>query len=401
MWGTDLTTTIIGEGLAAVFVAVDHCSVGCVGIHAAPRATRFEALEAIHQGVRKHFGGFDKNVARGLSVRHDYGSQYMINVYDTQNGCLRKRQYSAGLLDLATGIWIDLVDPTKEEEHVVEEAVRVGVPTREEMREIETSSQLYREGDAAIMTVRVVKREVSWVPALTDATFILTPRNLVTVRYVETKPFNLFSVRADKDGHLDSPAAIMIGILETVVDRAADILEEVGEELDRTSQRLFNQTTTPNPSIVSADLQTTIQHIGRNGDLASKVRESLHGLSRAVSFFRATETALASPDLTVRMNTLRRDIRSLLDHNMYLASNTQFLLDSTLGLINIQQNAIIKIFSVAAVIFLPPTLIASIYGMNFEHMPELKWFLGYPTALGLMVLSAVLPYLYSKRRGWL
>ena len=324
----------------------------------------------------------------------------MINLYDIQDGCLRKRPYCAG--NLTAGTWIDLVDPTKEEEHAVEEAVGVGVPTREEMREIETSSQVYREGDAVIMTVRVVKREASWAATLTDATFMLTPHNLVTVRYVETKPFSIFCARTDKNGgHLASLEGILIGILEAIVDRAADILEETGLGLDTISEIIFHQTEAPNPSIVSADLRTTIQRIGRSGDLASKVRESLHSLNRAVSFLRTTEKPELNTDLTARITTLHEDIQSLLDHNMYLASNTQFLLDSTLGLINIQQNAIIKIFSVAAVIFLPPTLIASIYGMNFEHMPELKWLLGYPAALGLMVLSAILPYLYFKRRGWL
>jgi len=284
----------------------------------------------------------------------------------------------------------------------VETSLGVGVPTREEMREIETSSQLYREGDAAIMTVRVVRRDGSAVAALTDATFILTPRHLATVRYVETKPFSIFCARGDKQGaHIDSLESIVVGILEAVVDRAADILEEVGVGLDTISERIFDQAEAANPGIASADLRTTIQRIGRSGDLAAKVRESLHSLNRAVAFLRTMERVRASADLTARSSTLRKDIQSLLDHNMYIASNIQFLLDSTLGLINIQQNAIIKIFSVAAVIFLPPTLIASIYGMNFVEMPELKWFLGYPTALGLMVLSAILPYLYFKRRGWL
>jgi len=325
----------------------------------------------------------------------------VITVYDIHDGSLRRRD-PAPAAALPAGVWVDLVNPTKEEEHAVETSLGVGVPTREEMREIETSSQLYREGDAAIMTVRVVRRDGSAVAALTDATFILTPRHLATVRYVETKPFSIFCARGDKQGaHIDSLESIVVGILEAVVDRAADILEEVGVGLDTISERIFDQAEAANPGIASADLRTTIQRIGRSGDLAAKVRESLHSLNRAVAFLRTMERVRASADLTARSSTLRKDIQSLLDHNMYIASNIQFLLDSTLGLINIQQNAIIKIFSVAAVIFLPPTLIASIYGMNFVEMPELKWFLGYPTALGLMVLSAILPYLYFKRRGWL
>lgn len=326
----------------------------------------------------------------------------MINVYHIQDGCLRRQDHPYPAANLPAGVWVDLFDPTKEEEHAVEATLGVGIPTREEMREIETSSQLYREGDAAIMTVRVVKRDTSSVAMLTDATFILTPRNLVTIRYVETKPFSIFCAHTDKKaGHFNSLEGIVVGILEAIVDRAADILEEIGVGLDTISERIFNQTEAPNPSIVSADLRTTIQRIGQSGDLATKIRESLHSLNRAISFLRATEKPKYNKELADRTNTIRRDIQSLLDHNMYVASNIQFLLDSTLGLINIQQNAIIKIFSVAAVIFLPPTLIASIYGMNFEHMPELKWLVGYPVALGLMVLSAILPYLYFKRRGWL
>jgi magnesium transporter len=325
----------------------------------------------------------------------------MMTVYEIRDGCLRRRD-NPPTAPLPAGTWIDLVDPTSEEERAVEQSLGVNVPTREEMREIETSSQLYREGDAAIMTVRVVRRAASSIATLTDATFILAPRNLVTVRYVETKPFNIFCARTDKKAdQLNSLEGIAVGILEAIVDRAADILEEIGTGLDVISERIFSQAEPANPGLASADLRTTIQRIGRSGDLGSKVRESLHSLNRAVSFLRAIEKTNVNTEIATRTNTLRRDIQSLLDHNTYLASNVQFLLDSTLGLINIQQNAIIKIFSVAAVIFLPPTLIASIFGMNFEHMPELKWALGYPAALVLMVLSAILPYLYFKRRGWL
>jgi magnesium transporter len=326
----------------------------------------------------------------------------MMTVYEIQEGCLRRQDHPDPTAPLPAGTWIDLVNPTDEEERAVEQSLGINVPTREEMREIETSSQLYREGDAAIMTVRVVRRDPSSLATLTDATFILTPRNLVTVRYADTKPFSIFCSRTDKRAdQLNSLEGIAVGILEAIVDRAADILEEIGTGLDAISERIFSQAEPANPGIASADLRTTIQRIGRSGDLGSKVRESLHSLNRAVSFLRAIEKTNVNTEIATRTNTLRRDIQSLLDHNTYLASNVQFLLDSTLGLINIQQNAIIKIFSVAAVIFLPPTLIASIFGMNFEHMPELKWALGYPAALVLMVLSAILPYLYFKRRGWL
>lgn len=326
----------------------------------------------------------------------------MIAVYDVHDGNLRKRDAPLPGASLPAGVWIDLVDPTREEEHAVEAAIGAEVPSREEMREIETSSQIYREGDAAIATVRVVRRDSGPVATLTDATFILTPRHLVTVRYVETRPFSLFTARTDwKGGPLDSLESIVVAILEAIVDRAADILEEIGVSLDAISGRIFSQAKAPNPGIASDDLRSAIQNIGRSGDLAAKVRESLHSLNRAVAFLRELDTMSGNKALLARINVLRRDIRSLQDHSMFLASNMQFLLDSTLDLINIQQNAIIKIFSVAAVIFLPPTLIASIYGMNFAHIPELQWPLGYPFALASMILSAILPYLFFRRRGWL
>ncbi|HZD48847.1 MAG TPA: CorA family divalent cation transporter, partial [Silvibacterium sp.] len=194
---------------------------------------------------------------------------------------------------------------------------------------------------------------------------------------------------------------VMLGLLETIVDNAADSLQSVGDELDDISSKLFARNNEITQGIVNTDLQAVLKGIGRNGDVASRGRESLHSISRLMTIPRVEEASQTPGDLQERLATLRSDVQSLLDHDAYLSQKIQLLLDSALGLINIQQNAIIKIFSVAAVIFLPPTLIASIYGMNFEHMPELHWLFGYPFALGLMVAGAVLPYWYFKRRKWL
>jgi magnesium transporter len=151
----------------------------------------------------------------------------------------------------------------------------------------------------------------------------------------------------------------------------------------------------------SRDFQKILSRLGRAGDLASKVRESLVSLGRLLAFAIQGTQARGRKTGSARLKTIGRDVASLSDYAAFLNNKVGFLLDATLGMINIEQNAIIKIFSVAAVVFLPPTLIASIYGMNFAHMPELGWPLGYPLALALMVVSAILPYLYFKRRGWL
>ena len=193
----------------------------------------------------------------------------------------------------------------------------------------------------------------------------------------------------------------MIGLLEAIVDRAAEILRNVGDELEALSNDIFTKDGSFAGSLNQADLRPILQKIGRNGDLATRVRESLHSLGRVVSYLQSNDVSGTADDVPARLDTVDRDITAMLDHDSYIMSNVTFLLDATLGLIYIQQNAIIKIFSVAAVIFLPPTLVASIYGMNFSIIPELKWEYGYSYALGLMLLSAVLPYCYFKRRRWL
>jgi magnesium transporter len=193
-----------------------------------------------------------------------------------------------------------------------------------------------------------------------------------------------------------------------VVDRAADHLERVGTIVDDTSRQIFNtdrRSTSRRVRKKAPNLQELLEKIGEEGDFNSKMRESLVSIGRLAAFMSAIIEPLKQTremkDHRSRIKILQRDIISLTDHASFLSGKITFLLEAVLGMISIEQNGIIKIFSVAAVVFLPPTLVASIYGMNFNVMPELKWALGYPFALGLMVLSAILPYLYFKRKGWL
>jgi magnesium transporter len=326
----------------------------------------------------------------------------MLHVYSREDSTVRRHDGMVDSSSFRRAIWIDMVKPTKEEEAAIESALGIEVPTPEEMREVESSSQIYREGQATFMTIRVMDTTAAPSPRLAAVTFILTAEQLVTLRYGNPSPFRVFSERlAAQSDLLDSPRSTMIGLLETIVDRVADILESVGDQLDKVSECLFKEQSSISLDTPALDLEDTLQRIGRNGDLASRVRESLHSIHRITPAFRLKQDDSLPKELAERLSTLNRDVRSLLDHDAYLTSKIQFLLDSNLGLINIQQNAIIKFFSVAAVIFLPPTLVASIYGMNFEHMPELKWIYGYPFALALMVVSSVVPYWYFKRRRWL
>ncbi len=276
------------------------------------------------------------------------------------------------------------------------------VPSREEMRSIEASSAAYHANGAAVMTARVVSRNATAALKLVDVTFILKDNVLTTLRYGDPLPFRTFVARAEKAvDKVASGKAVMVGLLEAIVDRAAEIQQAVGDELEALSSDIFLSDGSATSSGNRADLRPLLQKIGRNGDLASRVRESLHSLSRVVPFLAADGIDHAAGDLPARLATVSHDIVALLDHSGHLAAKATFLLDATLGFINIQQNNIINILSVASVIFLPPTLIASLYGMNFKDIPELGWTYGYPYALALMAATAILPYWFFKRRGWL
>jgi magnesium transporter len=307
-----------------------------------------------------------------------------------------------------SAVWVDLSNPTPSEIASVERAFHIEIPTREEMLEIEASSRLYSEESYLVMTVPVIHRASAEFPESGAVTFVLLPQTLVTVRFIDPLPFVTFSRRAERSPAMAASAqAALLGLLESVTDRLADILEIAQADMERTSRDIFGQRAAAlgtgkqsrEARRKATDLQDLLRRIGRVGDLATKARDSLLGLSRVAVFLNAQ--ADFKKDTKGRIKTLTRDIASISDHANFLAGKVNFLLDATLGLINIEQNAIIKIFTVAAVAFLPPTLIASIYGMNFEFMPELQWAHGYLFAIFLMVLSAVLPIWFFRRRGWL
>jgi magnesium transporter len=306
------------------------------------------------------------------------------------------------LSDKERVVWIDLLHPTKEEEDSVEQLIGVGIPTREEMEEIEISSRLYAENGAYVMTATLPAQADGDRPEMLPVTFVLAGTRLVTVRYHEPRAFQTFPLRAEKaDMGCTSGETILISLLEAIVDRLADVLERASREVVDISHDIF-QSTEKKASKRDRDFQEILQRIGSKEDLVSKIQDSLLTLQRLSGFLaNVVGKDINGKDVRARVKTLSRDVISLSDHASFQTQKITFLLDATLGMINIQQNAIIKIVSVAAVVFLPPTLVASVYGMNFEIMPELKWFIGYPMALGLMVVSAVLPFWFFRRKGWL
>lgn len=301
-------------------------------------------------------------------------------------------------------VWIDLINPTLEEDRKVEELLGVSIPTRAEMEEIELSARLYTEAGSEFMTLTALAGLDTETPVKTPVTFILRGSSLVTVRYADAKPFAAFLQRAQRreGASCGSGEQIMLGVIEAMIDRTADTLERAGNEIDAVSREVFRKTTAK-ANKKTRNLQGLIERIGAKAELLTMVQESLVSTSRLVAYHSALDRNHIRPakDAKQLAKLIQRDAVSLAEHARSLTARLNFLLDATLGVINLEQNQIIKIFSVAAVVFLPPTLVASIYGMNFQFMPELGWRLGYPLAIVLMLLSAALPFLYFKRRGWL
>lgn len=307
---------------------------------------------------------------------------------------------------LANAVWYDLISPTAEEERLVGDLLGIAVPTADEMEDIELSARLYQENGAEFMTMTVLTRPDAGAPRKVPATFIIKGQVLVTVRHAEPRPFDAFMARARRGGgggvHCGYGELVMTGLVEAIIDRMADTLERLGNDIDQISRDVF-ETKTGKADKKTRDLQELMREIGLKGEFITVVRESLVSVSRAVAYYAALDGVdrKLSKELRQRLKLLQRDATSLGDHSAFLSGKINFLLDATLGLINLEQNQIIKIFSVASVVFLPPTLVASVYGMNFAFQPELQWHYGYHMALVLMIVSMALPFLYFKRKGWL
>jgi magnesium transporter len=325
----------------------------------------------------------------------------MLSVYIPRGTSLERIEVKDGADLPPEAVWIDLISPTPGEDKLVERLLGIAVPTREEMQEIEVSSRLYVESGALYMTATLMCQSDTPMPKTTAVTFILASKRLVTVRYDEPKPFTIVGRKlARACPPQPSGETVLMDLLDAVIDRAADILEKIGADVDEVSHGIFE----PEPSALDRGriYRDILITIGRKGDLTSKVRESLVSIGRVVLFLsNEAEGMRWAKERRAQVETMQRDVQSLSDHATYLSNKTTFLLEAMLGVVNLEQNSVIKIFSVVAVVLMPPTLVGTIYGMNFRHMPELDWLLGYPVALALMLLSAVLPYFYFKWRKWL
>lgn len=300
--------------------------------------------------------------------------------------------------DLVAALWIDLYRPLPEQLASVE-ALGQSIPTLADMEEIEISNRLYREGDADYMTVVLPGMSETKTPTSGPVCFILSPQRLITVRHHAPRPFETYPDRADKSGvGCARPDQIFLGLIEEIIGRQADLLESIGRALDDVAQSIYHA---PPTHMQANRLQSSLAQIGIQGDMLGRVRLALLTMERAVSFFGQTQQKEKGVDLRPLVKGLLRDIQALAVHADYIGQRLALTSDATLGMINLAQNVTVRIVSVVAALFLPPTLIASLYGMNFAHMPELDWRFGYPMALGLMLASAVGTYYFFKWKRWL
>ncbi len=295
--------------------------------------------------------------------------------------------------------WLDLLDPTEEERALAGTLTGLRIPTRQDVEEIESSSRVYVEDQTLYLSTPLVRRTDALVFSA-PVGFVLSRDRLITIRYSDYPVFDLVGKRLARQATPHDAEDSMLLLLEAIVDRLADLLEMSGRQLDQLSKQVFR---TPQPGGRNVDrmMRGLLQEVGRETDLVSGMRDSLLGMQRIALYVSENGERLCEERFRTRLDLLSRDIASLNDYDGRLNDKVQFLLDATLGFINIEQNNGIKILTVVSIVGIPPTLIASIYGMNFKDIPELSWSFGYWYALTLMAATVVLPMIWFWRKGWL
>jgi magnesium transporter len=324
----------------------------------------------------------------------------LIKIYrDTSGGLLQKSVPEALPQEV---IWIDLLNPTDDEKRYIEARTGIRIPSLDALSEIESSSRLISEGEAIYLSMPLVARSNTPDPYVSPVGLILTSRVLVTVRFAELTIFETVAKKVGDDNTLRSASGTFIALMEALVDRGADVLEHLGGELDGISRSVFrgDPSKSRHPVRSNDAMRRTLIAVGAIGDRLSQARIVFLGVGRMIPFVLSLKHDWIMPESATRLAAVSSDVASLSDYEGYLSNKVQFLLDAVLGFINIEQNDLFKVLTIVSVVGIPPTLIASIYGMNFKFMPELSWTWGYPFGLSVIVLSALIPLIWFKWRGW-
>jgi magnesium transporter len=289
-------------------------------------------------------------------------------------------------------LWVDLIRPTQEEQDLIQEAYGQVLPTPDELSEIEASARCYEDEDGLHIHAYFLHDIDEDRPKTITVAFTLNKGRLFTFHEEELLPFRVFRMRARRQpGYATDALSILLGLFETNVERLADILEEMHAALESANASVFETN--------EKDLRDFLGELTHVEDLNGKVRLSMMDGQRVLSYL-LRHTVLSSMQ-ELQLREILADIKSLLTHSSFLFEKVRFLLEATMGIINVEQNKIVKIFTVMALVFMPPTLIASIYGMNFQWIPELHWKFGYFYSLGLMVTSVALAFWFFRKKGWL
>jgi magnesium transporter len=300
--------------------------------------------------------------------------------------------------DLSAAVWIDLLQPTAEESARVQKATGLRVPTESEVSEIESSSRLAFENHAYYVSAPLIAVLPDGSHELASVGFVLSSRVLITVRFAPLPAFDA-AHELCKTQPTETAEDAFLRIFEVIIDRAADKLERAGADSDELARIAFRGASAGGAK-VAPSLNVSLRRVGEVADRASRIRDALLGLGRIGAYVMESGVEGAPPINATRMKAIRADVASLTDYEAHLAGKIQFLLDATLGFINIEQNEIVKTLTIASVVGIPPVLVAGIYGMNFHFMPELDWHFGYPLAIVAIVVSALIPFYWFKRRGW-
>lgn len=328
----------------------------------------------------------------------------MITIYTYSKNKLNARKFNLGDPWPRNILWVDVLKPTPEEEKFVENKLDINAPNRQEIDKYEVYSPFYREANASYMTFTIMGNNSENRPVSDANTLILTDSTLISVRFAENPSYNSFINRNTLKTSFNSAEGIYEGLVEVILHNIADILEKTGNILDKMLMDVFGKSPTEKMKDKNSSnyYNEIIKDIGHTGNLISKNRESLVSINRMMIFYGQQEKFQRSKkNQRLRLKNIMRELHSLTEYVTFLAQRNSFLLDATLGMISVEQNAIIKVFTMAAAAFMPPTLIASIYGMNFPNIPEISWTLGYPFALFLIIISALLPFYFFKKKGWL
>ena len=300
--------------------------------------------------------------------------------------------------------WIDVLKPDTQEIALLERTLGIELPTLEELSQIERSSRLRSERDWLRLSLPVIYQIDGFLPALTPLGIALSKDRLLTVRFKRIKAFDNVFDNLGRFPIQTGGIGALIAIVEAIIDHTADLLERVGNDLDHLSEEILGTNSVDphghKPHEHTGRLRFFLREIGRKGDLTSKIEDVLLGMARMLPYVMVHATPELESGSRARFKSLERDIKSLNDYETHLTEKIQLLLDAIVGLTNIEQNNIFRILTVVSVVGIPPTFFASMWGMNFKHMAELDWSYGYEFGLSVIALSAIIPFVWFKWRGW-